>query len=182
MAAEAGGPGPQPVSEEGAWGVSAADREEGFAGPVEGSDAVDLDEPEELAEYDFAQLPEHACVFCGIHNPLSVAQCVGTKKWFCNCRGGTSASHLVQHMVRSKNKEIRLHPDRCVLPVKRGVSHAQRSISHAVHSADPRWSAISVVQQMPLCWDSCQRRQSLWFSFCAEFASLLEHSKTWNGT
>lgn len=78
--------------------------------------APDLaDGPDELAEYDFADLPEHACLYCGIHNPLSVAQCVATSKWFCNCRGRTSASHIVHHLVRSKHKEIRLHSDRYVV-------------------------------------------------------------------
>ena len=32
-------------------------------------------------------------------------------KWFCNGRGNTSASHIIQHLVRSKNKKVSLHPD-----------------------------------------------------------------------
>lgn len=32
-------------------------------------------------------------------------------KWFCNGRGNTSASHIIQHLVRSRNKNVSLHPD-----------------------------------------------------------------------
>ncbi len=58
-----------------------------------------------------ASLPPHACKYCGFHDQLSVAKCVTCKKWFCNHRGGTSGSHIVMHLVRSKHKEIALHPD-----------------------------------------------------------------------
>ncbi|KAF0693940.1 hypothetical protein As57867_015082, partial [Aphanomyces stellatus] len=70
----------------------------------------------ELEEDDVAldipvQLPSHACAYCGLHDPASVVKCVATDKWFCNSRGNTSGSHIVQHLVRSKNKEVSLHPD-----------------------------------------------------------------------
>jgi regulator of nonsense transcripts 1 len=55
--------------------------------------------------------PEHACSFCGIHNPACVVRCVSTGKWFCNTRGEGTASHIVQHLVRSKHKEVALHPE-----------------------------------------------------------------------
>lgn len=45
---------------------------------------------------------------------LSVARCVSTGKWFCNARGTTCGSHIVQHLVRGRFKEVALHPDRCV--------------------------------------------------------------------
>lgn len=78
---------------------------------------VDLDDDEEeeeenVAPYQWDQLPEHACRYCGIHNPLSVIKCVNTGKWFCNCRGSTSGAHIIQHLARTKNKEVSLHPDR----------------------------------------------------------------------
>ena len=73
--------------------------EEDGEGDVEGEPA----EPEEL--------PEHACRFCGIYDPSCVVQCLSTKKWFCNARGNGSASHIVQHLVRSKNKEVALHAE-----------------------------------------------------------------------
>ena len=110
-------PGAQSTSTKSAWAKpkSAADapkNDEFAAGPVGDVEDASPSGPEELQEYDFSTLPEHACNFCGVHNPMSVAQCVSSKKWFCNSRGGTSASHLVQHLVRSKNKEVRLHGDR----------------------------------------------------------------------
>jgi regulator of nonsense transcripts 1 len=58
-------------------------------------------------------LPEHACKYCGIHNPSSVVKCMfpSCRKWFCNGRGNTSGSHIVNHLVRSKHKEVSLHAD-----------------------------------------------------------------------
>ena len=70
----------------------------------------DDEDVEDEAAY-LASLPPHACKYCGFHDPLSVARCVTCKKWFCNHRGGTSGSHIVTHLVRSKHKEITLHPD-----------------------------------------------------------------------
>jgi hypothetical protein len=62
-----------------------------------------------LGEYGMegGEPPACACVYCGIHNPASVVRCVKTGKWFCNSRGNTSASHIIQHLVRSKSKEVR---------------------------------------------------------------------------
>ncbi|OQR92004.1 hypothetical protein ACHHYP_04143 [Achlya hypogyna] len=57
------------------------------------------------------ELPAHACAYCGLHDPASVVKCVSSGKWFCNSRGNTSGSHIIQHLVRSKNKEVSLHPD-----------------------------------------------------------------------
>lgn len=73
-------------------------------------DAFDEDD----VEYgDFSDLPEHACRYCGIHNPNCVVKCgiPACKKWFCNSRGSTAGSHIVNHLVRSKHKEAVLHPD-----------------------------------------------------------------------
>lgn len=77
----------------------------------------DDDEEEIIGPYQWDQLPEHACRYCGIHNPLSVVKCVNTGKWFCNCRGSTSGAHIIQHLARTKNKEVSLHPDRYVMIV-----------------------------------------------------------------
>eukprot|EP00397_Hematodinium_sp_SG-2012_P000957 GEMP01000958.1.p1 GENE.GEMP01000958.1~~GEMP01000958.1.p1 ORF type:complete len:998 (+),score=225.65 GEMP01000958.1:73-3066(+) len=72
-------------------------------------DAFDEDD----VEYDFSDLPEHACRYCGIHDPNCVVKCnmPNCKKWFCNCRGLTAGSHIVNHLVRSKHKEAVLHPE-----------------------------------------------------------------------
>jgi hypothetical protein len=49
--------------------------------------------------------------YCGIHNPASVVKCLVCSKWFCNSRGNTSASHIVNHLVRAKHKEVILHAE-----------------------------------------------------------------------
>ena len=57
--------------------------------------------PEEEGEGEQKDLPEHACKYCGIHNPACVVRCSAPacRKWFCNSRGNTSASHIVNHLV-----------------------------------------------------------------------------------
>ena len=52
-----------------------------------------------------------ACSYCGIHDPASLVMCNICKRWFCNSRGNTSGSHIVNHMVRAKHKEVTLHKD-----------------------------------------------------------------------
>jgi len=47
--------------------------------------------------------------YCGIHSEACVVKCNGCKKWFCNARGKTSGSHIVNHLVRAKHKEVSLH-------------------------------------------------------------------------
>ncbi|KAL4085992.1 ATP-dependent helicase NAM7 [Phytophthora ramorum] len=66
---------------------------------------------EDALEYTTRELPKHACAYCGLHEPASVVKCVASDKWFCNSRGNTSGSHIIQHLVRSKNKEVSLHPE-----------------------------------------------------------------------
>jgi len=61
--------------------------------------------PEEEVE-----LPPHACAYCGIHNPSSVVKCLTCTKWFCSARGNTSSSHIINHLVRARHKEVQLHP------------------------------------------------------------------------
>lgn len=52
-----------------------------------------------------------ACAYCGFHDPSSVIQCNICKRWFCNGKGNTSGSHIVNHLVRAKHKEVSLHKD-----------------------------------------------------------------------
>jgi regulator of nonsense transcripts 1 len=68
---------------------------------------------DEEEDYDHGEMvePDHACKYCGIHDPKCVVQCITTGKWFCNGRGKTSSSHIVQHLLRSRNKEVRLHAE-----------------------------------------------------------------------
>ncbi|KAJ3020935.1 hypothetical protein HKX48_009468 [Thoreauomyces humboldtii] len=57
-------------------------------------------------------LPAHACKYCGIHNPSSVVECLACNKWFCNARlSSTRGSHIIQHLVRARHKDVRLHPE-----------------------------------------------------------------------
>jgi regulator of nonsense transcripts 1 len=70
----------------------------------------DDDDDAEVSPFDEAQLPEHACAYCGIHDPKCVLQDAKTKRWFCN-GGKMAGSHIVTHLVRSRSREVRLHPD-----------------------------------------------------------------------
>ncbi|KAJ6701266.1 REGULATOR OF NONSENSE TRANSCRIPTS 1-LIKE PROTEIN [Salix koriyanagi] len=49
----------------------------------------------------------------GFQNPACVVRCnvPSCRKWFCNSRGNTSGSHIVNHLVRAKHKEVCLHKD-----------------------------------------------------------------------
>jgi RNA helicase (UPF2 interacting domain) len=82
-------------------------------GPGEGFEdgAYSEEEGEGGEHYEDGTLPPHACTYCGIYNSSCVVRCVRTNKWFCNGRGGSSGSHALQHLIRSKNKEVALHPD-----------------------------------------------------------------------
>lgn len=61
--------------------------------------------------YNSKELPDYACKYCGIHEPNCVVMCNLCKKWFCNGRGNTSGSHIINHLVRAKHKEVTLHKD-----------------------------------------------------------------------
>lgn len=85
---------------------------------------------DDLKDEGILDLPPHACryvascgllpccpnlfsnnSYCGIHSPESVVKCLICSKWFCNSRGNTSASHIVNHLVRAKHKEVILHAE-----------------------------------------------------------------------
>ncbi|KAK9694068.1 RNA helicase (UPF2 interacting domain) [Popillia japonica] len=61
--------------------------------------------------FNSKELPDYACKYCGIHEPNCVVMCNLCKKWFCNGRGNTSGSHIINHLVRAKHKEVTLHKD-----------------------------------------------------------------------
>jgi regulator of nonsense transcripts 1 len=52
-------------------------------------------------EYGKGDFTEHACRYCGVSNPSCVVRCnvPSCRKWFCNSRGNTSGSHIVNHLV-----------------------------------------------------------------------------------
>ncbi|CAD5209734.1 unnamed protein product [Bursaphelenchus xylophilus] len=67
---------------------------------------LDDDQDDELTD-----LPKHACRYCGYHNSASMALCTVCDKWFCNGKGNTTGSHIVNHLVRSNHREVSLHRD-----------------------------------------------------------------------
>lgn len=75
----------------------------GVAGLTSGISELNFEDPgdEDSLDYSKRHLPEHACKYCGIHNPACIMRCnVPTcRKWFCNSRGNTSGSHIVNHLV-----------------------------------------------------------------------------------
>ncbi|EEQ28843.1 ATP-dependent helicase NAM7 [Microsporum canis CBS 113480] len=64
---------------------------------VDGAGKAQANKAEEEKE-----LPAHAC--------SSVVKCLTCNKWFCSARGNTSSSHIVNHLVRARHKEVQLHP------------------------------------------------------------------------
>jgi regulator of nonsense transcripts 1 len=60
-------------------------------------------------EEEEVELPAHACAYCGIHNAGSVVKCLACNKWFCSARGNSSSSHIINHLVRARHKEVQLH-------------------------------------------------------------------------
>ncbi|CCC10804.1 hypothetical protein SMACR_07821 [Sordaria macrospora] len=74
--------------------------------PVDGMKSLKLDAPVEEKE-----LPPHACAYCGIHSPSSVVKCLACNKWFCSAKGSGFSSHIVNHLVRARHKEVQLHPE-----------------------------------------------------------------------
>ncbi|KOS22004.1 Regulator of nonsense transcripts 1 -like protein [Escovopsis weberi] len=74
--------------------------------PVDGMTGLNLKDIEEEKE-----LPPHACAYCGIHSPASVVKCLICNKWFCSARGNGSSTHIVNHLVRARHKEVQLHPE-----------------------------------------------------------------------
>lgn len=61
---------------------------------------------DENYEYGKGNFTEHACRYCGVQNPACVIRCniPSCRKWFCNSRGNTSGSHIVNHLVSDYNR------------------------------------------------------------------------------
>ena len=76
------------------------------------ADKDDHDDDDDDEEEEPEELPEWACSFCSISDPMCVAKCSSTGKWFCNGAVGTSGSCIVHHLVRGRYKELSLHPNR----------------------------------------------------------------------
>ncbi|KAI8911693.1 RNA helicase-domain-containing protein [Gorgonomyces haynaldii] len=52
---------------------------------------------------------EHSCSYCNVHNPQAVVKCLGCNKWFCNGSHRTPGSHIINHLVRARHKQVQLH-------------------------------------------------------------------------
>ncbi|KAI3453443.1 hypothetical protein Pfo_010106 [Paulownia fortunei] len=86
---------------------------EALAAGMSGLNFEDTGGDDEVFEYGKGDFTEHACRYCGVTNPACVVRCnvPSCRKWFCNSRGNTSGSHIVNHLVRAKHKEVCLHKD-----------------------------------------------------------------------
>ncbi|KAL3619416.1 Regulator of nonsense transcripts 1-like protein [Castilleja foliolosa] len=86
---------------------------EALAGGMSGLNFEDTGGDDEGFEYGKGDFTEYACRYCGVANPACVVRCnvPSCRKWFCNSRGNTSGSHIVNHLVRAKHKEVCLHKD-----------------------------------------------------------------------
>ena len=40
-----------------------------------------------------------------------MVKCLTCSKWFCSARGNSTSSHIVNHLVRARHKEVQLHPE-----------------------------------------------------------------------
>ncbi|XP_033232122.1 regulator of nonsense transcripts 1 [Belonocnema kinseyi] len=98
----------QPVQVNGTSGTSSLELK--ISGAAQSLAELQFEEEEEEAYYN-RDLPEHACKYCGIHEASCVVMCNVCRKWFCNGRGNTSGSHIINHLVRAKHKEVTLHRD-----------------------------------------------------------------------
>lgn len=58
-------------------------------------------------------VPRAVLSYCGIYRPDCVIRCnvPSCRKWFCNSQIATSGSHVLNHLVRAKHKEVSLHAE-----------------------------------------------------------------------
>lgn len=96
---------PSPSAAKPRGGNSSSSKETGvveaLAAGMSGLNFEDTGGDEEVFEYGKGDFTEHACRYCGVTNPACVARCnvPSCRKWFCNSRGNTSGSHIVNHLV-----------------------------------------------------------------------------------
>ncbi|KAL8159031.1 hypothetical protein V2J09_000568 [Rumex salicifolius] len=93
--------------------VQAAAAVDALAAGMSGLNFEETADDENYDQYGKGDFMEHSCRYCGIQNPACVVRCnvPSCRKWFCNSRGNTSGSHIVNHLVRAKHKEVCLHKD-----------------------------------------------------------------------
>jgi len=79
------------------------------------ADMSGIDDPldnDEFGEYEQDELPEEHCRYCGCYNSSAIVK-AADGKWFCNGKlsASSSISCIVNHMVKSRQKEVTLHRD-----------------------------------------------------------------------
>ncbi|KAG4065353.1 hypothetical protein HA402_012298 [Bradysia odoriphaga] len=80
--------------------------------PINSMAELQFEEEDDEMVVAAQELPPHACKYCGIHEPSTVVMCnICKTKWFCNGQGSTSGSHIINHLVRAKHREVTLHSD-----------------------------------------------------------------------
>ncbi|KFH05858.1 RNA helicase (UPF2 interacting domain) protein [Toxoplasma gondii MAS] len=91
-------------------------------GTPNGVHAGDAGEPREELKEDHGrggkatkEIPEHACSYCGASSPDCVLKCCCCNKYFCNspcsASGSSMGSHIIFHLVKSRHREVMLHPE-----------------------------------------------------------------------
>ncbi|KAA8500020.1 Regulator of nonsense transcripts 1-like [Porphyridium purpureum] len=70
---------------------------------------LDLEDETGVDDEQGAAPVEHACAYCGVHDPMCVAKDLRDNKWFCNSKVGTPGSHIVMHLVRQRHREVAMH-------------------------------------------------------------------------
>ena len=161
---------------------------------------LQFEEDDEEGYYNNKDLPAHACKYCGIHDPGCVVTCNVCKKWFCNGKGNTSGSHIVNHLVRAKHKVYFLSNfTHTVREMTKGNVKDSELINGSVVTwielcrkwrctGTVRWArrysnAIRAACGMCSCWASFLPRPTRWSCCCAANRALPSpRSKTWTGT
>ena len=144
-------------SEGGMEGIGASSSSVSGADMSQSGETVELDFREAfdddggMGQYDEdevpKELPAHACTYCGIHNPACVVRCIKSGKWFCNSgMNKFTGTCIVNHLVRSKNREVALHRDsplgETVLEVRRDALDRANSPFSPLH---PPFSSSSPI-------------------------------------
>ncbi|ORC87767.1 putative regulator of nonsense transcripts 1, putative,nonsense mRNA reducing factor 1 [Trypanosoma theileri] len=66
------------------------------------------DDADDTVKNDSMDIKE-SCAYCGENDPSSLAMCTTCSRWFCNSAHGTSGSHVIMHLAKSKHQSLQLH-------------------------------------------------------------------------
>ncbi|CAK9174342.1 unnamed protein product, partial [Ilex paraguariensis] len=92
-----------PSGKRGSSGGSSSNNQAAVDALAAGMSGLNFEETGDDDGFEFGKggFTEHACRYCGVTNPACVVRCnvPSCRKWFCNSRGNTSGSHIVNHLV-----------------------------------------------------------------------------------